>query len=281
MAGKKLSMAILMLVILTSVVEANPSQKVAVPAGKHFLTSASTVPSLPGVLYKPDGQGPFPAVVMLCGCSGYTNAPDMSRYSKWAARLVSWGYTALLLDSFTPRGYPNGICDKDRAVGIYDRANDAYAGKLYLSKLAFVDSKNIFVIGWSHGGSGIMSIIDKSYRGKEVGPFKAAVAFYPFCTPPSKPDTPVLVLIGEKDDDNPASIAKSTKSLYDNTNWKPEFALTVYPNAYHRFDDETLKAGIMFLGHHLQYDPEATTDAIARTKGFLAKYLGASISSRP
>ena len=281
MVGKNLSLAILVLVILTSAIEANPPKKVTVPAGKHFLTIASTVPSLPGILHKPDGKGPFPAVVMLCGCSGYANAPDMTRYSNWAERLASWGYVALLLDSFTPRGFPNGICEYSGVVGSYDRANDAYAGKLYLSKLSFVDFKNIFVIGWSHGGDGVLNIIDKTHRDKNVEPFKAGVAFYPYCTPPLEPDTPILVLIGAKDDWCPDSMAKGTKNVYISKNWKPEFALTIYPNAYHRFDDETLKTGIMFFGHHLQYDPEAITDAIPRMKGFLDKYLRTSISSRP
>ena len=50
-------------------------------------------------LYLPDeGDGPFPAVVLLHGCSGV--AP---RSRMWAEKLNSWGYATLIVDSFGPR----------------------------------------------------------------------------------------------------------------------------------------------------------------------------------
>ncbi|MGA2480334.1 MAG: dienelactone hydrolase family protein [Spirochaetia bacterium] len=153
------------------------------------------------------------------------------------------------------------------------RSNDAFAAKTYLSALQFVDSKNIAVIGWGHGGWAVTKIIEGYVRDKKVSPFKAAVAFYPFCNSLIEPDTPVLVLIGKKDDWSPAYLAERLKEQYRGKNWKPEFSLTVYPNAYDAFDYEmTPPGGKDFLSHHLEYDPEATSDAIAQTKAFLAKY---------
>ena len=52
---------------------------------------------LPGHLYRPDGPGPFPAVVALHGCGGI--GPHLHR---WAQTLQQWGYVALLVDSFSP-----------------------------------------------------------------------------------------------------------------------------------------------------------------------------------
>ncbi len=121
-----------------------------------------------------------------------------------------------------------------------------------------------------------MSVIDRSVRDKNEGPFKAAVAFYPYCHALTDPDTPVLVLIGRKDDWCPASLAESLDRDYKNSHWKSEFSLTVYPNAFHAFDVElppVIKYGMSFMGHHLEYDPQATSDAIIRTRSFLAKYL--------
>ena len=153
------------------------------------------------------------------------------------------------------------------------RANDAYAAKSYLATLPFVDPKNIAVIGWSHGGWAVIRIIDRYGRNKKASPFEAAVAFYPYCSPVLEPDTPLLALIGKKDDWCPASLAESLKKEYSANDWKLEFALKVYPSVYHAFDYETTKpGGRESRGHHIEYDPEATSDAIARAKDFLAKY---------
>src|SRR5215813_2588396 len=53
-------------------------------------------------LYKPEGPGPFPAVVGLHGCAG-RDAKDgrpNSRFRMWTPLLVSLGYVVLLPDSF-------------------------------------------------------------------------------------------------------------------------------------------------------------------------------------
>lgn len=269
MVTKRLSLAFLLLTILAAALTATPVMKVTVPSQ----TMTGKELQLPGILHKPNGDGPFPAVVMLCGCEGYANEPDATQQSTWAERLAGWGYVALQVDSFSPRGYPNGVCDNTGIVNDAMRSDDAYAAKAYLSTLRFVDSKNVAVVGWSHGGWAVMKIIDGYVRDKKLSPFKAAVAIYPYCTTPFEPDTPVLVLIGRNDDWCPASLAENLKDEYSAKNWKPEFALTVYPNAYHAFDYEmTQPGGKDFMGHHIEYDSVATSDAISRTKEFLAKY---------
>jgi len=57
----------------------------------------------PGSVYhslqKPDGEGPFPAVVLLHTCGGL-----QQHVLEWAQRLRAHEYVALVLDSFTPRG---------------------------------------------------------------------------------------------------------------------------------------------------------------------------------
>ena len=273
MANKQLPVVLFLMVIVFIAAQVVVAQEVTIPSQ----TASGEQLQLPGVLHKPSGGGPFPAVVMLCGCGGYANGgTDMKQQASWAERLVGWGYVALQVDSFSPRGFPNGVCDNSNIVNDTMRSDDAYAAKSYLSTLSFVDPKNIAVIGWSHGGWAEMKIIDGYVRDKKVGPFKAAIAFYPYCSPPLEPDTPLLVLIGAKDDDTPSSLAESLKEEYTANHWKPEFVLKVYPNATHVFDYDTLPpGGTTFMGHHFEYDPEATSDAIAQTKTFLAKYCSA------
>src|SRR5271170_6690672 len=69
---------------------------------------------LSGRLALPAGAGPFPAMIVLHGCDGI-----VQRDRDWAVRLTGWGYAALVLDSFTPRGVGN-IC---RATGSINRAD--------------------------------------------------------------------------------------------------------------------------------------------------------------
>ena len=49
---------------------------------------------------KPEGSGPFPAVVLLHGCGGWTEAVRQER----AAWFTNLGYVALAVDSFATRG---------------------------------------------------------------------------------------------------------------------------------------------------------------------------------
>jgi dienelactone hydrolase len=257
-----------LLAILVAALPAIAAEQVRIAAR----TEAGEEMQLPGILHKPGGSGPFPAVVMLCGCGGFAKKEDAMHQATWAQRLVGWGYVALRVDSFSPRG-PSNICEDTSTVSDDMRSHDAYSAKAYLSALPFVDPRRIAVMGWSHGGWAVMKIIDGYYRDKTVDPFKAAVAFYPYCQRLYGPDTPLLVLIGKKDDWCPASYCESLKQYGAYNDSKYEFTLKIYPNAYHAFDFEGLKEDL--LGHHAEYDPEAASDAISQARDFLARYLAA------
>src|SRR5262249_48108608 len=49
---------------------------------------------------KPEGSGPFPAVVGLHGCAGMHDTTKQ----RLADELVAWGYVILLVDSYATRG---------------------------------------------------------------------------------------------------------------------------------------------------------------------------------
>ena len=66
-----------------------------------------------------------PAVVVLHGCSGFS-----SHSAAIADRLGSWGYVALTVDSFGPRGIASA-CDR----GLAAQGFDAYAAAHYLAGL--------------------------------------------------------------------------------------------------------------------------------------------------
>ena len=55
-----------------------------------------------GYLTKPDGPGPFPAIVHLHGCNGLSKAfKDGSDKGLWSERLAAWGYVVFVVDSAT------------------------------------------------------------------------------------------------------------------------------------------------------------------------------------
>jgi dienelactone hydrolase len=256
--------AVLCLLFLAITISSFAAEEVSIPN----IEAGRSLP-LPGVLHKPDGDGPFPAVVMLVGCGGYAGGgPNADHQSSWARKLVEWGYVALQVDSYSPRG-PSLNCDFAGSITI---SRDAFAAKSYLSTLPYVDPENIAVVGWSMGGIAALKIIDAYFRQDGMIPFKAAVAFYPQSFPVYKPDTPLLILIGEQDKlCNPLS-SKLLAEKYEEKGWKPAMVLVVYPDAGHAFDLEGID--LMWAGHHLKYDPQAAADATERTRDFLAKHLG-------
>lgn len=140
-----------------------------------------------GWLFKPAGNGPFPAVVMMHGCSGAYSYSDPTKglasiHREWGDRLVAAGYVALLVDSFTPRGTQNEC--GNGAIGVSevnDRPFDAYAGRAYLAGQTYVEADHIGLMGWSHGGSSTMASMDVTTGNSFAASFAAAVAFYPGC----------------------------------------------------------------------------------------------------
>ena len=61
---------------------------------------------LKAFLYRPEGNGPFPAVVALHNCDGLAGRRThfARRYRDWGERLVAAGFVALFPDSFGSRG---------------------------------------------------------------------------------------------------------------------------------------------------------------------------------
>jgi dienelactone hydrolase len=86
---------------------------------------------LTGILSVPEGNGPFPAVAMLCGCGGLRDSNDAKQQRAWAERLLGWGYASLRLDSFGPRGYGD-ICNNLDVVSPSAIAYDAYSAQSFL-----------------------------------------------------------------------------------------------------------------------------------------------------
>ena len=263
--------------------------KVRFPSADQDLTKASAT-ELEGLLYRPSGEGPYPAIVLLHGCGGlYARDRNPSaRHDDWARRFRAAGYVALLADSFTPRGIGEICTAAARTIqSRRERARDAYGALLFLQSQPFVKGDRIGVMGWSNGGSTTLwTILDPiGARPKNLRyDFAAAVAFYPACRQPLdyragwKTRIPLLILIGEKDDWTPAApcaqLAARAAERGD------PVSIQLYPDAYHDFDAPntklrvrrniaTTESGTATIGT----DPAARADALERAPAFFARYL--------
>jgi dienelactone hydrolase len=223
--------------------------------------------NLTGRLKKPDGGGPFPAVILLHGCGGISPKRD----HRWAERLSDWGYVTLQVDSFRPRGL-SSVCTYSGGDAIdilRKRVTDAYDAKQYLAGLPFVDPSRIAVMGWSHGGATTLQTL---YL-KTDDPFRAAIAYYPSCRRIlTGLNSPLLILIGEADDWTPSS---RCVEMLPKEQAASEVTLKVYPGAYHGFDILDANANVRGSTgmHHLQYHPEAEADSIIRVRAFFEKHM--------
>ena len=232
--------------------------------------------TLTGKLTKPQGDGPFPAVVMMHGCAGINKPID-----DWADKLASWGYVALEVDSLGPRGLGD-VCANPFQLPMHTRAHDAYDAKFYLSELSFVDRNRIGLMGWSHGGNGALSSVSKSNYvafaafikknsepPKEWLPFRAAVAFYPYCIGQlDDSNAPLLILSGELDTWCPAALCQKNKPAGKTAN---EVSHKIYPGAYHGFD--FVGVDVVKGKHRVAYNPAAYADSIIQIKEFFAKQM--------
>src|ERR1700739_4677508 len=93
---------------------------------------------LQGLLRRPEGAGPFPAVVLLHSCNGNWQKLD----ERWGRQIAPWGYVTLTVDSFGPRGIDNGTCGNGTPT---DMAFDAYRALDFLVRDPSVDSGRIAV----------------------------------------------------------------------------------------------------------------------------------------
>ena len=240
------------------------------PVRSQSLTFDATTVGAPGSgapaeLFMPVGAVPSAAVILLHGCSGVG-----LHYRIWAARLAGWGYPALLVDSFRPRGVAE-VCNRGRLVPPEVQARDAFDAAHYLRIRPDILARRIGVIGFSHGGWAVLrAVLAGVVRRADETPFAAAVAFYPGCEPPGSPlETDTLILIGDSDDWTPFARCERWRDQVQTNGHTLQ--MKVYTGARHAFDAEAMPH--YFAGHYVGREPAAAADALAETRAFFAARL--------
>jgi dienelactone hydrolase len=253
---------------------------------------------IPIELSKPEGSGPFPAVVIMHDCSGLgprsSGAPG-----RRAKELGGRGYVVLMPDSFTTRGYFDGVCtDASRSrddVSPARRVRDADAALAYLRTLPYVDGARVGLMGGSHGGSTTLTSMiapesdaDLLAKDRRAG-FAAAVALYPGCVASRRtwttagvyrPVAPLLILIGDKDDWTPAEPCRKLTEAARQAGYP--VTIKIYPGAYHSFDSN---APVRYVATRVNAnasggrgattggDPAAWADSVREVVAFFDRYL--------
>lgn len=216
-------------------------------------------------IFRPSGDGPFPAVVALHGCGGLGNAKGIinPRHADWGTRLQAAGFIVLFPESFLSRGLGAQCNVRDRDVRSKDRAYDAFAAAEWLAAHPDVDRRRIALLGWSNGGTSVLSA-SRTIRSPKGVEFRHAVAFYPGCKGFAEQDfrirIPLTILHGLADD---WTAAEPCRAL-------PGVRFIGYDGAHHDFDHPSLPvrtrkaafsangSGTVTIGTH----PAAREDAI-------------------
>lgn len=226
-------------------------------------------------LYKPDGDGPFPAVVIMPTCGGVRSETFDS-----AKRALDAGFVALVVDTLGPRGVKIN-CTPPLPVLPKRLAQDAFDALAHLRKFPFVDPNRVSVIGMSQG-AGIALVVSGTgaYANTVMfnpNPpdkgFASAVALYPVCGwperniryVPTKIATPLLVLMGSEDNETPPDICDKMFAEQKASGAPVEWE--TYKGATHCFDCSSLHNFKKkdWRGEQVEYRYDADlTKAVAR-----------------
>lgn len=237
-------------------------------------------------IWKPPGNGPFPALVIVHSCGGLR-----AEILDWAKMAVTRGYVAFVIDSVRPRGLKS-VCIPPTPVNLPRGTKDAYQALEHLKNFPFVDRERIGLLGFSWGGMVGLLASSPTYAEalSPAGRFVAVVSFYPLCHVPAGPnrdafdfvrpdhDRPALVLLAGKDTEAPPADCLSRLQPLKDRGAPVEWH--VYPDATHCFDCSTMHnfSKVDFIGNRVVYlyDKSITDDSIAR----VFEYFGTQMKAK-
>ncbi len=259
-------------------------------AGLRLPTEASTFGALSGTgsmaIYKPEGNGLFPAIVLLHTCGPVGS--DQTRF--WTKAAIENGYAVFILDSWSQRNLPNGSCDTNPGFNVTAvRLRDAYDALSHLAEIPMMDVNRVAAIGFSYGAR-LAYMLSNTNEAKMFASqdrhFAATVSLYGECYNRLSKFTwlkapvqvPVLALLG--DSDNDGDIRECEPRLKELKEAGAPVEWHIYPGVGHVFDDPRWSPSKMrpypgsVTGNVLyKYDGKAAQDARDRVFAFLNPIL--------
>jgi len=211
-----------------------------------------------GLLYTPEGKGPFPGIVVIHEWWGLNDW-----VKEQASKLSDLGYVALAIDLY--RGKVAATPDEAHELmrGLpEDRAKrDLHAAFEFLQSQSTVKKDRIASIGWCMGGgySLDMALQEPTLRADVINYGHLATDTNSL----KKINASILGIFGGKDRGiTPADVKKFEQSLKQ---LGKKVDIVIYPDAGHAFENPNNKDG---------YRPDDAADAWKRTVKFLADTLG-------
>lgn len=213
---------------------------------------------------KPDGAGPFPAVILVSGDFGLGLKFSKKHYDNVQKRLVELGFFTLRLNYVAAR---NATTFMD--VPTYKVADDICIAANYLKKDNFVKKRAVNVIGWSWGGASAFRSLRQT-GSRESANVAAVVAYYPHCIEARHWDSeiPVLVLGGGIDLVCPI---RKCNAIFDRLGQPDKLTVRVFDGARHGFDVPELKDATITEYGIMAYDETAAKAAWNEVVKFLIK----------
>lgn len=225
--------------------------------------------STSGVWSKPEGNGPFPAIIIAESCGGSKPAVD----EMWPAFFNSLGYatyTPRILDQFGERYCPGmrfvaSNSNRTKMLKILYSSLDEMYGKDYVNR------KSIGIIGFSLGGILIRDAGEiRDLKSAGGNKFKYAINVYGNCTLLERKgdNIPTLMILAEKDTakGKHKMCGKVQEQGLENMSWH------IIRDAYHAFDDDTQTSWKTDVGGNtMQYSEDATNEAKDVIRKFLEK----------
>ncbi|MCC7101344.1 MAG: dienelactone hydrolase family protein [Rubrivivax sp.] len=219
------------------------------------------------VVFKPAGEGPFPAVVLMHTCGGLKGPPNV-HMKQHAQTLLAAGHVVVVVDSFGPRGFDSCA---SRVPATSTGIADAYAALAHLVSKPFVDKTRIYQVGYSWGAF-ISALLASPQSAQLAGSdlrFAATVANYGSCAYKGRAlvlkdvDRPLLLLMAGRDDEVPPApcfpLLDELKAAGQPLQWH------VFSGATHGWD----KQGLSARGY--VYDAQIAKDATARMIAFIGE----------
>jgi len=211
-----------------------------------------------GVLYAPEGKGPFPGIVVIHEWWGLNDW-----VKEQALKLSDQGYVALAIDLYRGKvaTTPDEAHELMRGLPEDRSARDLHAAFEFLKSQPNVKKDRIASIGWCMGGGYSLDVA------LQEPTLRAAVINYGHLAsdPASlkKINASILGLFGGQDRGIPPEDVKKFEQSLKQQGKKVE--VVIYPNAGHAFENPNNKDG---------YRADDAADAWRRTVTFLAGALG-------
>lgn len=224
------------------------------------------------VLGRPDGVGPFPAVVMIPACTGLTETLSVD----WTRVLVGAGYVTIALENLKPRNMKHCLSNGPQGRPFASWIGDAYGALDYLSRQPYVDINRVAVAGFSNGGIILSKYMAENLATPSGHRFKAMISVYAHCNGDQRPGSapvggtprvPWLVLNGGLE-------RVEMKGPCGELKGRPNVTVELIEGANHAWDVKKFSTpNTDPAGNVMLYSEEATKKSHEIVRDFLAKHL--------